>query len=73
MLSGLAVAEVAPRARSSGLVDWEELRSSGGLLSVFRTKVPGGWLVYVCNGYHHHGGVTFYADPSHSWNGESLD
>lgn len=57
---------------SSGPIEWNELKSSGGLLSVYRAKVPGGWLVYVCNGYHHHGGVTFYPDPSHSWTGESL-
>jgi hypothetical protein len=49
------------------LVEWEVLRSSGGLLSVYRAKVPGGWLVYACNSYHHHGGLTFYPDPTHSW------
>lgn len=49
------------------LIEWEELRSSGGLLSMYRAKVPGGWFVYACNGYHHHGGLTFYPDPTHSW------
>jgi hypothetical protein len=63
-----------PRAETAGRlgIDWEPLNSSGGMLSVFRAKLPGGWLVYVGNGYQHHGGVTFYPDPAHFWTGESL-
>ena len=53
-------------------VVWEQLQSSGGLLAVLRAKVPGGWLVYASNGYHHHGGITFYPDPEHQWTGETL-
>jgi hypothetical protein len=49
------------------LIQWEELRSSGGLLSMYRARVPGGWFVYACNGYSHHGGLAFYPDPTHSW------
>ncbi len=52
---------------ASQVVEWHEVRSSGGLLAVYRAQVPGGWLVYACNGYHHHGGLTFYPDPTHSW------
>jgi hypothetical protein len=37
-----------------------------------RAKVPGGWLIYASDGYHHHGGLTFYPDPDHRWNGSSL-
>ena len=49
-----------------------------GSLMVSRTKVPGGWLVYV---YDHsetdlrgwaHGGLTFYPDPEHEWSGSSI-
>ena len=54
------------------LISWEELASEGGLLAVRRTKVPGGWLIYVSNGYHHHGGLTFFPDPGHDWDGSSL-
>ena len=54
------------------VVIWEELESVGGLLAVRRAKVPGGWLVYASNGYHHHGGITFYPDPEHRWSGSSL-
>ncbi|PWU12038.1 MAG: hypothetical protein C5B51_01460 [Terriglobia bacterium] len=54
------------------LMLWEPLRSSGGLLSVLRAKVPGGWLVYVCNGFHRHAGLTFYPDPEHRWDGVTL-
>ncbi len=61
-------APALPRSQPDGeLVKWDEMRSSGALLSVYRTKVPGGWLVYACNGYHHHGGLAFYPDPTHAW------
>ncbi len=71
MLKGLSVLE-SPRAESNdGLLEWREVRSSGALLAVFRAEVPGGWLVYASNGYHHHGGITFYPDPTHSWAGNS--
>ena len=52
---------------------WEDLDSSGhGHLAMRRAKVPGGWLIYASDGYHHHGGMTFYPDPEHRWNGSSL-
>ena len=54
------------------LVVWEELASRGGRLAMLRAKVPGGWLIYAADGYHHHGGITFYPDPEHRWNGSSL-
>jgi hypothetical protein len=37
-----------------------------GAYSVARAKVPGGWLVVLGTG------VTFYPDPEHTWNGESI-
>ncbi len=67
MLQGLTVPAIPVEEANDQLVEWKEMRSSGALLSVYRTKVPGGWLVYACNGYHHHGGLTFYPDPAHSW------
>jgi hypothetical protein len=67
MLQELTTPATPLEKASRPLVEWDELRSSGALLSVYRTKVPGGWLVYACNGYHHHGGLTFYPDPTHSW------
>lgn len=45
---------------------------------VYRSKVPGGWLVFMVDngsdgdagwGY---GGATFYPDPEHKWDGGSL-
>ena len=45
----------------------------GGSLSVFRSKVPGGWFILI---YYMRGtattGVFFYADPSHEWDGSFL-
>ena len=52
---------------------WEELNSvrvgllKGGWL-VYRTKVPGGWLVLASNVAIT---VTFYPDPEHKWDGGS--
>jgi hypothetical protein len=67
MLESIAARE-APRSTPDGvLLEWQEVRSSGALLAVYRAHVPGGWLVYASNGYHHHGGITFYPDPTHAW------
>ena len=55
------------------MLKWQDLKSSaiGHVFSVYRVKVPGGWLVSV-----HMGdgvGVTFYPDPNHQWDGSSLN
>ena len=51
--------------------DWECIsdRDSGKhfSFSVYRKKVPGGWLVTV-DGH----GVTFYPDPEHKWDGQPM-
>ncbi len=49
---------------------WEQIDAeswfTGGQL--WRAKVPGGWLVMLstCQG------ITFYPDPNHVWDGNSL-
>ena len=54
---------------------WHKLNSSsaGGeffkLGDVYRTRVPGGWLVLVTNNAR---GLMFYPDPEHKWDGGSL-
>ena len=42
--------------------------------SIFRTKVPGGWLVLskMLNSASD-GTMIFYPDPEHKWDGSSLD
>ena len=45
---------------------WEELASSHAPL--LRAKVPGGWLLSSGAG----GGLAFYPDPGHAWDGASL-
>jgi hypothetical protein len=64
------VATASSRNEAS-FIDWEQLDSTKGL-TVLRVPVPGGWLVYASNSYHQHGGITFYPDPEHLWNGGSL-
>jgi hypothetical protein len=65
------VATGIERNQEIKLIDWEQLESTKGL-TVLRIRVPGGWLVYASNSYHHHGGMTFYPDPDHRWQGGTL-
>ena len=37
-----------------------------------RAKVIGGWLVVWAGPYGGGGGITFYPDPKHEWDGNSL-
>ena len=52
---------------SEPAIQWQPIKSSHQ--PVLRTKVPGGWLVLVAGGS---GGLTFYPDPEHRWDGSSL-
>ena len=36
---------------------------------IFRAKVPGGWLLIYRSGGNGEGGLTFYPDKKHEWNG----
>ncbi len=51
---------------------WESLtvESVTGVVAAQRAKVPGGWLVAISLTYG--AGVTFYPDPDHLWDGNSL-
>ena len=57
--------EAEPESRGPRL-NWDRVDSSGH--SVWRTSIPGGWLVTV-------GGssVTFVPDPNHQWDGGSAE
>jgi hypothetical protein len=35
-----------------------------------RAKIPGGWLLFALTNAG--GGLTFYSDPQHKWDGHSL-
>ena len=37
---------------------------------VSRAKIPGGWLLIAVS--NSGGGLTFYSDPHHKWDGSSL-
>jgi hypothetical protein len=42
-------------------------------VSLYRAKVPGGWLVLAVLGLTGESGtITFYPDPGHAWDGSSL-
>jgi hypothetical protein len=68
---GSRVGTAASRNEEPQFIDWEPIESGKGL-TVLRVRVPGGWLVYASNNFHHHGGLAFYPDPEHQWNGGSL-
>ena len=44
---------------------WEKLNSNSPATS--RAKLPGGWLISAG------GSITFYPDPTHSWDGKTID
>ena len=46
-------------------LSWTLVRSSH--IQVRRAKVPGGWLIASGSG-----GIAFYPDPEHAWDGASL-
>ena len=41
---------------------------------LYRTKVLGGWLIvwYWADSSGAFGGITFYPDPEHKWDGNSM-
>jgi len=47
---------------------WERLTSSNNI-EIYRTRVPGGWLLMVAQEYRDCGGSFFYPDPTHRWDG----
>ena len=53
---------------------WIELPVNKQLLSnapsVKAAKVPGGWLIWASS--NNKGGLTFYPDPKHEWDGGTL-
>ncbi len=57
---------------------WEEVKCEKkeksflgpGLASMWRTKVPGGWLVRIVDGAAD--SAFFYPDPEHLWDSSSL-
>lgn len=49
---------------------WEILESN--CYTVRRARVPGGWLVTVASYSDGETSVTFYPDPDHEWDGNSL-
>jgi hypothetical protein len=61
--SGAAAAPVA--AAEPAKLQFEALSST---VRLSRAKVPGGWLLATPQG-----SVSFYPDPSHEWNGESVE
>jgi len=56
---------------------FEDVKTNEGRdLEMKRAKVPGGWFVVVYNDLYQHAchipSVTFYPDPNHHWDGNSL-
>ncbi len=62
--AGAPAAKPSAPAKPAYKMQWEALSSS---IPASRAKIPGGWLVSVTNG-----GLTYFPDPEHSWDGSSL-
>lgn len=54
------------------MVKWETVISETAhtRVTMYRAKVPGGWLIMLWPG--EAASVTFYPDPNHRWDGDSL-
>ncbi|MBI5885591.1 MAG: hypothetical protein HZB85_03295 [Deltaproteobacteria bacterium] len=51
------------------MIRWESIKSDR-MIVVYRTKVPGGWLILVKE--KEEASITFYPDPTHAWDGNSI-
>ena len=76
----LGVAKAAPQQAVRQFeeprgMNWQHVWSLGSQ-HLARAKVPGGWLVLLetrgRQGITSGGGITFYPDPKHTWNGSTL-
>ncbi len=73
-----------PNAQANPKLTWVRVPSEGDIFEpkfeVWRTKIPGGWLVTTgflkmqgANAAGGGNGVTFVPDPGHNWDGGSLE
>jgi len=52
-------------------INWEKMKTSFGYgVDMFRSKVPGGWLILYSGGMA--SSMTFFPDPNHQWDGNSI-
>jgi hypothetical protein len=70
-----SVESAGSRRRHMKLPGSKEVRSilgsfEVGGFSVWRAKVPGGWLIAMRSS--HGSSLTFYPDPDHAWDGQSV-
>jgi hypothetical protein len=49
---------------------FEKLDDDAASFAMNRAKIPGGWLLVATS--NSGGGVTFYPDPDHKWDGGSV-
>jgi len=52
-------------------LNFEKLDVGAVSFRVNRAKIPGGWLVFASSNSGG-GGLTFYPDPQHKWDGGSV-
>jgi len=52
-----------------GVVQWQKIKGLGpsSTLDIYRTQVPGGWLVTKGTLSEEPGGLAFIPDPDFSW------
>lgn len=70
--AGSIIAPPYAEGPTSGTVQIEPLAAIGGpCRALFRAKMPGGWLVGSL-GNRGQEALTFYPDPDHVWDGNSI-
>jgi hypothetical protein len=57
------------------MINWEELKHNLEFGSLYRARIPGGWLVatlqtYTMTGISQFTGTTFVPDATHQWDGK---
>ena len=64
--------QASAKGKDDRIIQWEPVPGKGGgtWFTMQRAKVPGGWLVH--SSYGTGTGLTFYPDPTHSWDGKAV-
>ena len=69
--------QVVAQERAGRILEWQSLvsKGTGFTVSLYRTKVPGGWLILLSpsSSGRSDSGVTFLPDPEYKWDGNSLN
>lgn len=66
--------KASSRRRGTAMLKFEVIESSDSSVEfkITRSRIPGGWLVYITHSTCSEAGCCFVPDPQHEWDGSSL-